>query len=469
VRRPGFKVRLTLWHGAAVALILLGVTFVADRALSRIIGAQVDDTLVTLAETEAAEALDDPREGIHLHDVQPDAAGLPSRRLDKLVQIIDMDGQILARSATLGAARLPASLPLLTRLRAGEVVLETLPDFAEDRIRLVSLPIAVEGRVRYAVQVGTSLHATDTFLRAAGFLFLGGAVAILVAVTAIGVVLARGALRPVDQIVARARLIGAANLTERLPVPGSADELGRLAATLNEMLDRIERSVESQRRFTADASHELRSPLSRLRSELEVTLRRPRTLADYEAVLRSALEEVERLSRLTEELLMLARLDSGEVVARPEAPVALAPLVETELNRLKPEADARQITVAVTGPPGMAVQAPGDALGLVIANLLHNAIKFSPPTGRVTVTLRPEGTEAVLSVANSGSGIPPEDLPRVFERFYRGTPSRSPDLPGVGLGLAIARAIVEAHGGRIAVESTRGAPTTFTVRLPLAT
>jgi two-component system OmpR family sensor kinase len=348
-------------------------------------------------------------------------------------------------------------------------VLETLPDFAEDRLRLASLPIAVGGRVRYAVQVGTSLHATDTFLQAARLLFLGGTVAILVAVTAIGVVLARSALRPVDQIVARARLIGAANLTERLPDPGTSDELGRLAATLNEMLDRIERSVESQRRFTADASHELRSPLSRLRIELEVALRRPRTLADYEAVLRSALEEAERLSRLTEELLMLARLDAGEAVARPDAPVALAPLVEAELNRLKPEADARQITVAVAAPPEVAVQAPADTLGLVIANLLQNAVKFSPPTGRVTVTLRPKGTEAVLSVANSGPGIPPEDLPRVFERFYRGTRSRSPDLPGVGLGLAISRAIVDAYGGHIAVESTRRAGTTFTVRLPLAT
>ncbi len=469
MRRPGIKARLTLWHGASVAVILLGVTFAADRALSRIIGAQVDDALLTLAETEAAEALDDPAEGIHLLDVQPDAAGLPSRRLDKLVQIIDMDGRVLARSATLGAARLPAPPPLLTRLQGGEVVLETLPDFAEDRLRLVSLPIAVAGRVRYAVQVGTSLHATDTFLRAARLLFLGGTVAILVAVTAIGVVLARGALRPVDQIVARARLIGAANLMERLPDPGTSDELGRLAATLNGMLDRIERTVESQRRFTADASHELRSPLSRLRIELEVALRRPRTLADYEAVLRSALEEVERLSRLTEELLMLARLDAGEVVARPDVPVALAPLVEAELNRLKPEADARQITVAVAAPPEVAVQAPADTLGLVIANLLQNALKFSPPTGRVTVTLRPEGTEAVLSVANSGPGIPPEDLPRVFERFYRGTRSRSPDLPGVGLGLAISRAIVDAYGGRIAVKSTRRAGTTFTVRLPLAT
>ncbi len=468
MRRLGFKAHLILWHGAAVMAILLGAVFLADRALSRIIGAEVDTALLTLAETDAASALDEPGEPIHLHDVQADATGLPFRRLDKLVQIIDVRGRILARSATLGSAYLPAPPALLTRLQTGAVVLETLPNFAGDRLRLVSLPIAVAGHVRYAVQVGTSLHRVDTFLQAARLLFLGGAGGILVAVIAIGVVLARSALRPVDQIVARARLIGATNLTERLPDPGTSDEIGRLAATLNEMLDRIERSVESQRRFTADASHELRSPLSRLRSELEVALRRPRTLAEYEAVLRSALEEVERLSRLTEELLTLARLDAGESVPRPGTPIALTPLVEAELNRLKPEADARQVTVAVAAPPDLAVLAPADALGLVIANLLHNAVKFSPPTGRVNVTLRPEGTEAVLSVSNSGSGIPPVDLPRVFERFYRSSRSRSPDVPGVGLGLAIARAIVGAYGGRIAVESSRGTGTTFTVWLPLA-
>lgn len=468
MRRPGLKTRLTLWHGAAVVVILFGVVLVADRALSWIVGAQVDATLLALAETEAASALDEPWEGIHLHDAPVDSASLPFRRLDKLVQIVDMNGRVLAQGATLGAAHLPAPPPLLTQLRTGAVVLETLPNFSGDRLRLVSLPIAVEGQVRYAIQVGTSLHRTDRFLEAARLLFLGGAGAILVAVVSIGAVLARVALRPVDQIVARARIIGATNLRERLPHPGTWDELGRLAATLNEMLDRIEQSVEGQRRFTADASHELRSPLSRLRSELEVTLRRPRSLADYEAVLHSSLEEVERLSRLTEELLILARLDAGEVVARDGPPVALLPLVEAELNRLKSEADARQITVTLAESPEVAVQAPVDVLRLVVANLLHNAVKFSPDMGRVAVTIRPEAGEAVFRVANSGPGIPPEDLPRVFERFYRSTRSRSPDLPGVGLGLAITRAIVAAHGGRIAVESTRKAGTTFTIHLPLA-
>lgn len=235
------------------------------------------------------------------------------------------------------------------------------------------------------------------------------------------------------------------------------------------MLDRIERGFEHQRRFTADASHELRSPLSRLRSEMEVTLRRPRAAPEYEAVLRSALEEVERLSRLSEELLTLARLDAGEGAEASQVPVPLTPLVEEELKRLEAEAGERKLAVVLEGHPGLMVQGTPEALlRLVVANLLHNAVKFSPPGGRVTVTVAPEGAQGVLAVSDIGPGIPPEDLPRVFDRFYRASASRSPDVPGVGLGLAIARAIVEARGGRIAVQSTPGGGATFTVRLPLA-
>ncbi|HSB72344.1 MAG TPA: ATP-binding protein [Candidatus Methylomirabilis sp.] len=467
MNRLGFKARLTLWHGIAIALILAAVALVGDRALSRMVMAQVDSALVTVAETEAASDLDDPEGKIHLHQVTPDAGGAPLRRFDKLVQIVDAGGRLVERNTALGDATLPALPALLARLRMGQIVLETLPDFDGEPLRMVSLPIQVEGEFRYAIQVATPLRNTLAFLRTGRLLFLGGAVAILCAVTLIGAFLAQGALRPIDRIVAKARRIGESNLRERLPAPGTSDELGRLVTTLNEMLDRIERSFESQRRFTADASHEMRSPLSRLRSEIEVALRRPRALPEYEEVLRSALEEVERLSRLTEELLILARLDAGEAVP-PATAVSLIPLVEEELMRLKPEADARHVGLVLEGAPGPAVNAAPESLRLIVANLLHNAVKFSPPGGRVAVRVLAEAGQAVLAVSDAGPGIPPEDLSRVFERFYRASASRSPDIPGVGLGLAITRAIVETHRGSIAVESPPGAGATFTVRLPLA-
>jgi two-component system, OmpR family, sensor kinase len=441
--RLGFKARLICWHGSIIALILVGAAVLGDKALSRLVGDHVDSALLALAETEAASALDDPEGRIHLHEVRAEAGAAPWRRFDKLVQILDAEGHVVARSITLGGAALPAPPALLARLRDGEIVMETLPDFAGEPVRIVSLPIEVEGRFRYAIQVATPLRSSTAFLRVARLLFLGGSVGILGAVILIGALLARGTLRPMDRIVAMARRIGDSNLRQRLPDPGTPDEIGRLVATLNEMLDRIERGFESQRRFTADASHEMRSPLSRLRSELEVALRRPRDTSEYAAVLRSALEEVERLSGLTEELLTLARLDAGEAGEPVAAPAPLTPLVEDELKRVEAEADARKIGIVLETVPGLSVNVAPEALRLVIGNLLRNAVKFTPPNGRVTVRTLRQGTQAVLAVSDSGPGIAPEDLPRLFDRFYRASRSRSPDTPGVGLGLAIARAIVE--------------------------
>lgn len=466
--RVGFKARLTLWHGTAVALILGLAALVGDRTLSQMVEDQVDAALLALAETEAASALDGPMGQIHLHEPRTEA-GTPSlRRLDKLVQIVDAEGRVVDRSASLGTASLPSPPTLLARLREGAIVVETVPDVGGEPVRVVSLPLQVGGNFRYVVQVGTSFRPALAFLHSARLLFLGGSAAILAAVALIGAFLTKGALRPIDRIVAMARRIGESNLRQRLPHPGTADEVGRLAITLNEMLDRIERSIESQRRFTADASHEMRSPLSRLRSELEIALRRPRAPADYEAVVRSALEEVERLSRLTEELLILARLDAGERSEAPANPTPVTPLLEDELKRLEPQAEERRITITLEGTPGLSVDVAPDALRLVVANLLQNAVKFSPSGGQVTVRMLRQGTQCLLAVSDTGPGIPLEERERIFDRFYRECSSRSPDIPGVGLGLAISRAVVEAHGGTIAVDSLPGSGATFTVRLPLA-
>ena len=234
------------------------------------------------------------------------------------------------------------------------------------------------------------------------------------------------------------------------------------------MLDRIERGVQTQRRFTADASHELRSPLSRLRAELEIALRRSRTPGEYEELLRSSLEEVERLSGLTEELLTLARLDAGEGAQAPPAPVLVADVLTEAVARVAPEARRREIALDADVRPGIAVEVVPGALAMVIENLLSNALKFSPPHGRVTIRALAAGSEALLSVSDSGPGIPPEEIPRLFERFFRGRASQTLGAPGAGLGLAICRAVVEARGGRISVDSGLDAGATFTVHLPLA-
>jgi two-component system OmpR family sensor kinase len=377
-----------------------------------------------------------------------------------------MDGRIIARSANLGTAQLPTSAPLLEKLRAGEKVGDTLHDFGDEPVRLLSVPVQI-GNHDYAIQVATSLADANASVRLARLLFLAVSAGILGAVVLTGAMLARTVLRPIDQIVRRARMIGELALAERLPHPGTQDEMARLVETLNDMLARIEQSFEAQRRFTADASHELRSPLSRLRAELEVTLRRPRERAKYEEVLRSCLSEVERLSHLTGELLMLARLDAG---GPPEAPVPvdLISILHEAVKRLSHEALRRNVTLAMEVPPEVTVSIASAALSHVVTNVMDNAVKFSPVGSEVRVSVAIEKGAAVVVVSDAGPGILEEEVPRIFERFYRGQVARQMEAPGVGLGLAICRALVEGQGGKISVDSAPGGGATFRIRLPLA-
>ena len=338
-----FRTRLSLGHMAAVALILAVVAAGADWLLSRVVLRFVDGELLDLAHIEAAALPPEPTQGVRIHEA-PATAPPSFIRLDKFVQIIRLDGEIVAKSANLGPARLPRPAPVLARLRQGDAVFETLETFGEEPIRLLSLPVHAGG-TPYVIQVAISLNDVNSAVRATRWLLAAMSAAILVAVGVTGAFLARRALQPIDRIVQRAHTIGEANLGERLPHPGSRDEIGRLVETLNEMLARIERSVETQRRFTGDASHELLSPLSRLRAELEVALRRPRDPMEYQETLASCLEEVERLSRLTGEMLMLARLDAGESGAAMSAPGRLGLVLDQVMARLEPEARRREVSL----------------------------------------------------------------------------------------------------------------------------
>jgi two-component system, OmpR family, sensor kinase len=464
--RLGFKERLALWHMAVVAVLLAVTAVAADWAFARMVLGQVDAALLTLAGSEADSAAAEPGATLRVHEHAPGTGSPSFVRLDKFIQIAALDGRVVAASANLGTARLPVTPALLARLREGETVFQTLEHFGEEPVRMVAVPIDVQGD-RYAIMVAGSLDDANAVLHSARLLFLLVSLAILTAVGATGALLTRRALGPIDQIVRQARRIGEANLAERLPAAPTPDEIGRLVQTLNDMLARLERSFDVQRRFTADASHEMRSPLSRLRAELEVTLRRPRESAEYEDALRSCLDEVVRLSRLTEELLTLARLDAGEGSEQPDA-VALAPILDEALRRVAPDARRRSVRVALAPSPSLVARAAPGATGLAIANLLENAVKFSPAGGDVVVRVVAEGDDAVIMVVDHGPGVDDDEVERLFERFHRGTASQSSDAPGVGLGLAISRALVERQGGRIAVTSTPGGGATFSVRLPLA-
>lgn len=465
-----FRRRLGLTYHAAILVVLIAAALAAYWSLSRAAHGQLDAALLALAETEAGMLAQEGGAPIRIHEAATaGSAPMSFVRLDRLVQIIDADGRPVARSVNLGAAQLPAHPSTLAQMTAGKVVFETLHNFGEEPTRLVTLPVRVggSGGTLRGVQVAGSLDDVQRVLNvSAGLLAAMGAV-LLLSVGAAGALLMRRVFLAIDDVVQKARRIGDDDLNQRLPHPGSADEIGRLVDTLNEMLARIEHGYDVQRRFTADASHELRSPLSRLRTELEVTLRRPREPQAYVETLRSGLEEVERLTLLVEELLAFARIDTGQERGRTER-VVLNALAEDAVRRMEPIARARDVTLKIEAAGPVRAKVSPASASLVLDNLLDNAVKFAPPGSGVTVQLVIDGQQAVLRVRDTGPGIRRDELTRVFERFYRGPSARAGSTPGMGLGLALSQAIVHAHGGSITASNAAEGGAVFEVRLPAA-
>jgi heavy metal sensor kinase len=263
-----------------------------------------------------------------------------------------------------------------------------------------------------------------------------------------------------------ARRISAEDLAERLQETGAGDELDRLAKTLNEMLGRLDAAFHQIRQFSADASHELQTPLTILKGELEVALRSARSPDDYQRTLRSALEEIDRIAHLVEGLLLLARADAG-VLRMDRQPLDLAQIAEEVYGQGKVLADAHAVTLHLGPVEPVSIQGDPERLRRLLLNLVDNGIKYTPPGGEVTLSLERDEEWASLKVSDTGIGLSPEDLERVFQPFYRAAETRSRGEGGAGLGLCIARSIAEAHSGRIQVESALGRGSTFTVRLPL--
>lgn len=364
------------------------------------------------------------------------------------------------------AGKLPLSPKARENALRGLPTFETVEGLAPYPVRLVTMPVIEAGRVVNLIQVGMSLEMSDTTLRR--FLLTMAAlfpISLLLAGGG-GWILARRALRPVDRIAETARRISAEHLAARLEDTGAKDELSRLVQTLNEMLERLDASFHQIRQFSADASHELQTPLTILKGEIEVALRTLRTPNEYQGILTSALEEINRLTRLVEGLLLLARADAG-VLRMDHKPVDLVQLIEEAYGQAKILADNRQITLLLKEMEPLTVSGDYDRLRRVLLNLVDNGIKYTPAGGRVMLSLRGEGQWASLRIADSGIGLSPEEQKNIFERFYRSAEARSRAEGGAGLGLCIARSIVEAHGGKIQVESAPGQGSTFTVLLPL--
>jgi len=320
---------------------------------------------------------------------------------------------------------------------------------------------------RYIVEVGTSTLRTESTLRQVLLiLVIGLPIAVAIAVTG-GFVLVRRALKPVDGIARKAEAITQLNLSERLPVLRTGDELESLSISLNHMISRLEDAIQISKRFVADASHELRTPLTVLRGELESLAQDAQLRVNTRESLGSMLEEVDRLAEIVESLLALSKLDAGEASSE-RVEFDLGELAATTAEQMSLLAEDKRITVICEAEPHVRIEGDRARMKQVVVNLLDNAIKYTPNGGRVTLRISREGREAILDVADNGVGIPVDALPHMFKRFFRVDDSRSRDQGGAGLGLSIVKSICSAHGAAVEVRSAPGEGSLFRVRQPLA-
>lgn len=460
------RVRLTLWFTAllAVALSLFGVL------VFTLVSQQLSDEVDASVQSKAQDLAKSVR-FVNGKVFVPDRVQVPNSvfRSPTVYSVIrDASGKVVVRSDTLQGGDLPASSATLAGARAGQPVLETVSQYGQ-AIRLYTTPLLVNGRMIGYVQVGRNLDDINAALNHLRSLLLTSA-GLMLAVAAVGGWwLAHLALRPMDRIAQEARAIGLAQrIDRRLPVPRVGDEVGRLASTFNEMLDRLATAFEAQQRFVADASHELRTPLTTIQGNVQLLRRNPELPpAERAEALTDVADEAQRMARLVNGLLALARADAGRHLERrplDPRPILEAAVHQAQLLGRPTGVEVHLDTTALT--PGARVLADADRLAELITVLLDNAVKYNRPGGRVDLIAESYGARHLLRVVDTGVGIASDDLPHVFERFYRSANSRAED--GTGLGLAIAQWIAQEHHATIAVESTPSVGSAFVVAFPAA-
>jgi len=469
------RLRLALWYGALFGLILLVVAVLSYAFHARGHYEDLDRILVTTAGHTAAEM-----ESSDLPPLLTESSG----GLQVTVRVYAPDGSLRLDSPQ--ASKLPRVAPAtLMAAPAGpafDVVAGLVPHYVfgpwgtsggafglvtsgGQRWRIYALPVhrqgALVGYVESLVPLGQLDRAMQLFRLILVIMGLGGLTAALVG----GWAVAGAALRPIARIVETARSIAhSRNFSRRVEVPPYRDEVGHLVETFNAMLASLEEAYRTQQRFVADASHELRAPLTAIQGNLDLLRRHPEMAAsDREEALAEARREADRLTHLVADLLVLARADAGVQLNRRA--------VDLDVILLEAFRTGRQLTrgqvLELESVEPARVEGDAERLTQLVLILLDNAIRYTPSPGRITLGLRRIDHTVEISVRDTGVGIGPEDLPRVFERFYRADPARSRDAGGTGLGLPIARWIAEQHGGDLSLRSTPGRGTTAMIRLPL--
>ena len=464
--RAPIRLRLTLWYVLLLSVILAafaaGVYLLLRHTLYQNLDASVQNrasALVNVVQYDAGGA------ALSLQTNSGQTGSGASSQRERFVRVFDLAGEVKFVEAD-GNHQVPVDREAVSAALDGRSTTRSTKYIRDDdRIRVAAVPIARKGAIVGVLEVGQAEEDVSKTL-ASLLLVMGIAYPAALALAGFGgMFLAGRALSPIDSITTAARNITAEDLSGRLDLQLPDDEVGRLARTFDDMIARLDDAFRRQRRFAADASHELRTPLTVIKGQIDVSLQRDREPEAYQGVLRDVNEEVDRLIRLAGSLLTLTRADGGQIPLTFEA-VDVGDLVSGVVEQLRPAAGDRGVDLYLDAAPPVTVEADQDLLIQLMLNLLDNAIKYTPNGGRVHAGWETNAQSVELRVLDTGLGISPDDIPYVFDRFYRADKARSRAGGGAGLGLAISQWIAEAHGGSIRVVSAVGEGSTFTVSLP---
>ncbi len=458
------RTQLTLSYAASLAVLLGALGFACYHAFAR----QLD--------RDATRELTEITRG--LHGYLRFADGVPQlsyARQDPYQATFVQDATRYFQVYDGGTGRLltqsPALQPLGLHYTPNEVhrfmAQPAIADVHTDRrrLRLSNSVISPAKGETYLVQVGVPLDGRDAALHSLLTMLLWGLPAALAVVLLGGRWMAGRALAPLAEMASAASVIGVANLDRRLQVRGTGDELDAVAIAFNGVVARLERVIDDMRQFSAAMAHEIRTPLAAMRADMELSLSTKLSPEQQQKAAIGQIEEVDKLTRLLSQLLTLARAEAGELRVVRE-PFTLADLCESVVEVLEPVADARSVSLSCRCREDVDVTGDRGWIERLLVNLIDNALKFTPAGGRVEVLVDQAHDMAVLTVRDSGIGIPKDALPHVFERFYRADSSRTPEVDGAGLGLALVKWIAERHQGTVEIVSDEGHGTVVTVRLP---
>jgi heavy metal sensor kinase len=469
--RSSIRFKLTLWFALTLAILMLSSEIFWDRHLATILEGNTDSRLARTGDILADLSHKGPYDALGVEEAQCKEIKNFVYRYNWGVAIQQRNprGEATCVTENLGEVRFPLNRKALRQLSQGGTYFETFTTATGDRYRVMTRPLYDNDRLVDVLQVGENLEASDTALAVLLWKRIIYTPLLILMLSGCGWFLAGRALAPLQRITDDIRKITAENLNHRLPVDKKKNELTDLTISFNETLERLANSFSRIKQFTGDASHELRTPLAILKGETEVSLRWAKGEEELRRTLASNLEEIERMERITEGLLHLAKSESGEFRLNLST-FSLNDLLQDLYIHSKTLGEAKKIETILQLQVDQEVFIRADQMHLhrALLNFVTNAIKYTPEGGQVTLILAlNDANEARIHVRDTGMGIPAKHLPHIFERFYRVDEARNRNIGGTGLGLSIVKAIIDAHQGRIRVLSTPGQGSEFIIYLPL--